>query len=350
MSITKKIVSLVLSAAMLLSVAMLAGCGAAAGGSSSAAGSTSGSAASSSGSASDYPKKNIQVIVPFSAGGNTDMSTRALLNVASEQAKGVTFVVDNKTGNSGLVGMEALGAADPDGYTIGAIAVDLEMHICFDRTKLTMDDFIPLAATMADPYGLVISSKNPNFSTLQEFVEYAKANPGAIKIGTTGSGSAPHLAALAFAKALGLEFSYYTYDGSSDCVTAIASGEIDATFTQPSPAASQIQAGSESMIAVLADERMDSYPDTPTVKEVYSNADLVMRGWVVIAAPKGTPDDVVDYLTNLLATALQTDEYKQSIQSLGMQYIVLYGHDLQQLIDSDMAFYKEICAGVDLNA
>lgn len=343
MRITKKIVSLVLALAMLFSVMMLTGCGSTSAGSASAGN-------ASAGSTSDYPKKNIQVIVPFSAGGNTDMSTRALLNVASEQAKGVTFVVDNKTGNSGLVGMEALADSDPDGYTIGAIAVDLELHICFDRTKVTMDDYIPLAATMADPYGLVISGSNSHFSTLQEFVDYAKANPGAVKIGTTGSGSAPHLAALAFAQALGLEFSYYTYDGSADCVTAIASGEIDATFTQPSPAASQIQAGTEKMIGVLADDRMSSYPDVPTVKEIFSNADLAMSGWVVIAAPAGTPDDVVNYLTNLLSTALQTDEYKKSIESLGMQYVVLYGDQLKQMINDNMEFYKKICANVDLKA
>lgn len=347
MSITKKIVSLVLATAMLLSITLLTGCGNTANSSTSASGS---SASAGSASSTDYPKKNIQVIVPFSAGGNTDMSTRALLNVASEQKKGVTFVVDNKTGNGGLVGMEALADADPDGYTLGAIAVDLELGICFNRTKVTMDDYIPLAATMADPYGLVISGSNSHFSTLQEFVEYAKTNPGVVKIGTTGSGSAPHLAALAFAQALGLQFSFYTYDGSADCVTAIASGEIDATFTQPSPAASQIQAGTEKMIGVLADQRMSSYPDVPTVKETYSNADLSMSGWVVIAAPAGTPDDVVNYLTDLLSTALQTDEYKKSIESLGMQYVVLYGDQLKQMISDNMEFYKNICANVDLKA
>ena len=344
MRIEKKIGSLLLAAAMLVSVSLLAGCG------SSGAAASGSAAASKSASTSGYPEKNINVIVPFSAGGNTDMSTRALLNVASEQAKGVTFVVDNKTGNSGLVGMEALADSKADGYTIGAIAVDLELHICFGRTQLTMDKFIPLAATMADPYGLVISASNPNYTDLQSFVDYAKANPGAVKIGISGSGTAPHLAALAFQKALGVEFSFYTYDGSADCVTAIASGEIDGTFTQPSPAASQIQAGTEKMICVLSDDRLGSYPDTPTLKEAYSNADLVMRGWVVIAAPAGTPDEAVNYLTDLLGKALQTDEYKQNIESLGMQYVVIYGDDLTKMINDDMTFYKDICAGVDVNA
>ncbi|MGE4485113.1 MAG: tripartite tricarboxylate transporter substrate binding protein [Oscillospiraceae bacterium] len=349
MSKSKKFISAIVAIVMLMSVCMLSGCGSTDSGTTDGS-TTSDSTASSTASntASDYPKKNINVIVPFGAGGNTDMSTRALLNVASENLDGVTFVVDNKTGNSGLVGMEALADSDNDGYTIGAIAVDLELHICFGRTELTMDNFIPLAATMADPYCLIISSSNSNFTNLQEFVDYAKANPGAIKIGTSGSGTAPHLAALAFEKYLGIEFSYYTYDGSADCVTAIASGEIDATFTQPSPAVSQIEGGAETMIAVLAEDRLESYPDVPTVKETY-DIDFAMSGWVVIAAPAGTPDDVVATLTDMLANALQTDEYKQSIENLGMQYMVLYGDELQQKIDSDMAFYQDICSTVDLS-
>ena len=294
-----------------------------------------------------YPEKNIQVIVPFGAGGNTDMSARALINCVSE-ATGHTFVVDNKTGNSGLVGMEALADSDADGYTLGAVAVDVELHICFGRTELTMDQFTPIAATMADPYGLLISTKSENYSTLEEFVEYAKANPGAVKVGTSGAGAAPHLAALAFAQKLGLEFTYFAYEGSADCVTAIASGEIDCTFTQPTPAVAQMEAGTEKMIAFLADERLETYADIPTVKELYPEADLVMRGWVMIAAPAGIPEDVQAYLVDVFGNALQTEEYKEAIENLGMQYTVIYGDDLQKMIDDDMAFYEETCAGVEL--
>lgn len=294
-----------------------------------------------------YPDKNIQVIVPFGAGGNTDMSARALINCVTD-ATGYTFVVDNKTGNSGLVGMEALADSDADGYTLGAVAVDVELHICFGRTELSMDQFTPIAATMADPYGLLISTSSENYSNLEEFVEYAKANPGAVKVGTSGAGAAPHLAALAFAQKLGIEFSYFAYEGSADCVTAIASGEIDATFTQPTPAVAQMEAGTEKMIAFLANERLESYPDVPTVKEMYPDADLVMRGWVMIAAPAGIPEDVEAYLTDIFGKALQTPEYKEAIENLGMQYTVIYGDDLKKMIEEDMAFYTETCAGVEL--
>ena len=331
--------SLVLVLAMLMLVAILTGCGSSSSGGSTAEG------------GSDYPTKNVNVIVPFAAGGNTDMSIRALLNTATEQDGAYTFVVDNKTGNSGLIGMEALAESDPDGYTLGATCIDLMLHICFGRTEVTMDDFIPIAATMADPYALIISSSNPNFSTLEEFVDYAKANPGAIKVGDSGVGAAPNVAAKAFEKYFGITFDIYTYDGSADCVTAIESGEIDATFTQPTPAVASLNAGTLSMIGVLSDVRLAAFPDAPTIMEVYGeDYDLVMKGWVTLTAPAGTPDEIVDTLSTLMGKSLETDDYKAQIESLGMEYLVLYGDELSTFLDEQMAFYQEVCADIDINA
>lgn len=309
-----------------------------------------GSMAGCSSSSKSYPSKNVNVIVPFGAGGNTDMSIRALLNTATEQVDdNYTFVVENKTGNGGLVGMEALAGSDADGYTLGATCIDLMLHICFGRTETTMDDYIPIAATMADPYALVVSSSSPNYSTLEEFVDYAKANPGAIKVGDSGAGAAPNIAAKAFEMYFGVTFDIYTYDGSADCITAIESGEIDATFTQPSPAVASLKAGTLSMLGVLSDERLSGFPDCPTIMETFGDDyNLVMKGWVALTAPAGTPDDVVDTLTDLMGQALQTDEYKEQIESLGMEYMVLYGDELTSFLEDQMAFYEEVCATIEL--
>lgn len=299
---------------------------------------------------SNYPSKNVNVIVPFGAGGNTDMSIRALLNTATEQVNDdYTFVVENKTGDGGLIGMEALANSDGDGYTLGATAVDLMLHMCFGRTETTMDDYIPIAATMADPYAIVVSASSPNYSTLEEFAEYAKANPGMVKVGDTGAGSAPNIAAKAFEMYFDVTFDIYTYDGSADCITAIESGEIDATFTQPSPAVASLKAGTLSMLGVLSDVRLNGFPDCPTIMETFGNEyDLVMKGWVALTAPAGTPDDIVKTLNELMGKALQTDEYKEQIESLGMEYMVLYGDELNTFLEEQMAFYEEVCATIEI--
>ena len=142
----KKALAIILSVMMLMST--LVACGS----------KTDDNGDANNDAAASYPTKNVNVIVPFSAGGNTDMSMRALLNVATSLDSKYTFVVDNKTGNAGLIGMEALAEADPDGYTLGTTNIDLLLHICFGRTDVTMDNYIPIAATMADPYVLGISS------------------------------------------------------------------------------------------------------------------------------------------------------------------------------------------------
>ena len=134
----KKALAIILSVMMLMST--LVACGS----------KTDDSGDANNDAAASYPAKNVNVIVPFSAGGNTDMSMRALLNVATSLDSKYTFVVDNKTGNAGLIGMEALAEADPDGYTLGTTNIDLLLHICFGRTDVTMDNYIPIAATMAD--------------------------------------------------------------------------------------------------------------------------------------------------------------------------------------------------------
>ncbi len=298
---------------------------------------------------SEYPGKNISVIVPYSAGGNTDMSVRALLDVASPSLpSGVSYVVENKTGNGGLVGIEALSDSDPDGYTIGTINIDFLLHIALGNTDLTVDNFIPLVATMADPYGLVISSSNPNYSNMEEFVAYAKANPGAVKVGHAGAGGAPHVAALAVSQKLGLEFTYFGYEGSADCITAIASGEIDATFTQPTPAASQIKAGALSMICVLDTQPLTAFPEVPTYESTCGEA-FAMKGFVALAAPAGMAEDQVAYLREALTTALGTAEYQAAIENLGMQYVQIAGDELTEMIANDSALYSELCAGIELN-
>ena len=141
-----------------------------------------------------------------------------------------------------------------------------------------------------------------------------------------------------------------TYDGAPECVTAVETNEVDATFLQPTPATASVKAGTLSMIGVLSDERLASFPDTPTIMETFGEEyNLVMKGFVALSAPAGTPDDVVAALRDLMGKAVESDEYKTQIESLGMQYITLYGDELNTFINEQMAFYKDICADIDIN-
>ena len=301
-------------------------------------------------SASNYPEKNVNVIVPFGAGGNTDMSIRALLNVTQEVNNKYTFVVENKTGNAGLVGMEALAESKNDGYTLGATCIDLMLHINFGRTEKKLSDYEFIACTMADPYGLIISTKNEKFSDIKGLVEYAKAHPGEVKVGDSGLGAAPNVAAMAFQQYFDIKFDMYTYDSSADCCTAIQSNEIDATFTQPSPAVSAMKAGDLVMIGVLSDTRLNAWPDCPTLVETFgADKGLVMKGWVALTAPAGTDKEIINTLWEDTGKALKTDSYKAAIEALGMEYMVLYGEELNTFLAEQMKFYEEVCPTININ-
>ena len=168
------------------------------------------------GDKADYPKENITVIVPYSAGGPTDMSVRALLDAASKYLpSGVSFMPENQTGAGGLIGMSATAASDNDGYTLGPIAVDLLMMKYEGKTQLGLDSFVPLAATMADPYGLLVAANNGKYDSVEEFVAYCKEHPGEVTVGNSGVGTATHLAAIAFERDFGITLNHVSYDGSA---------------------------------------------------------------------------------------------------------------------------------------
>jgi tripartite-type tricarboxylate transporter receptor subunit TctC len=276
------------------------------------------------------------------------MSVRGMLDVAGKQLpKGVSFVPANRTGAGGIIGMTETANAKPDGYGIGVISVDLLMQQYLGKTDLNLGKFTPFACAMADPYGLVVRADAP-YKTVDEFINYAKANPEKITVGNSAAGGAPHLAALAFEKAFGIKFTHVSYDGSADCIANIAGGHIDATFTQPSPAKTQMDAGKMKMLAILDQKRMASFPNVPTVSET-QKIDFNMRGWVVLAGPAGMKKEQVDYLTKLFSDTVKKDDYKKVITSLGMQPVEIIGDDLTKMLKEDDAFYKKLCTGLKIN-
>jgi len=288
-----------------------------------------------------YPSENINVVIPYSAGGPTDMSVRGILEFA-QLPKGVSFVPTNKTGANGIVGFTETANSKKDGYNIGVVSVDLLMQHYQGNTALTLKDYIPLAATIADPYGLVVKSDAP-FKTVQEFVAYAKANPGKVKIGNSGAGGAPDLAAKAVTDHFKIDAVHVPYNGSADCIAALAGGHIDATFTQVSPAKTQMDAGALVMLAILGDKRMDAFPNVPTFKES-TDITFAMRGWVCVVAPAGVSQEQVDYLRDILKKSVATKEYKEYIKKLGLQPVEIVGADLEKMLTEDDAFYKNLLA------
>lgn len=297
------------------------------------------------GGASDqsYPNRNISVIVQFSAGGPTDLSVRGLL----DSSKGATFAVENVTGGAGLIGLTRVATSPTDGYTLGCINVDLAINYAMGRTDLSPTDFVPLACSIFDPYTLVVRADAP-YDNIQEFVEYCKAHPGEVIIGDSGVGAAPNLCAAAIADFFDIEYRLVSYDGSADCVTATVGGHIDGTFTQLSPAKGQLEAGGLKAIACVANNRMSSWPDIPTIKETYPDIDFEFVGWVFVSAYKGTDPAICEYLEKSLGEASASEEFQAKLESLSMVNQVMTTEEASQFCKDQIDLYKEILTNLGL--
>lgn len=336
----KKALALALSAAMLL--VALTGCGnsGTTTPNNSAASGSNGSASSGASTTLDYPKQNINVVVQYSAGGGTDLSVRGVLDGVKDVP--VNFSVSNVTGNGGLIGLTQVANSAADGYTLGVVNTDFIINIVLGNTDLTLDSLSPLACALRDPFVLIIG-ENENYSTLEEFVEYAKANPGKIVMGETGTGAAPTVAITAMENALGIDVTNVTYEGSADCVTAIVGGHIDATFAQACNATAQVAAGNAKIIGVLANDRLEAFPDVPTFAEIYpDDIDFEFMGFCVISSQAEVDPAIQEYLSEKLRAGVDSDTFANTLDTLGMQTNNMTQAELKEFLQKQLELYGEI--------
>ncbi|MGE4484805.1 MAG: tripartite tricarboxylate transporter substrate binding protein [Oscillospiraceae bacterium] len=335
----KKLLALLLLAALVLCI--LTGCGTTTSSSDTSSASTSASGTSSASSSNttsdlDFPKQNITIIVPYGAGGTTDLTTRAAVDSVADGAlpSGVNFVVENISGGSGLNGIESALAADTDGYTLAAVCCDLPLNRALGATEIVAEEeFIPLAMTQYVPYCLIVKSDS-DVNSLENFINKVKSGNDNVTVAITGIGTPGGIACMAMQKYFGCSVKTVTYDSAANCVVAVASGEVDATFSSAVSAAGQVEAGELSILAVTSNTRSDSLPDVPAIGEVYPEAsDMSLYSWITLAAPAGTDDAIVEYLRNILQSAVVSDHYAESIKSF---YMVPYGMSSDEMLD----FYK----------
>ena len=271
------------------------------------------SAASETEAALDYPKNNITVIVPYGAGGTTDLTTRTLLDNV-ELPSGVNFVVENVSGGSGLVGTEQAMTAAKDGYTLLAVTGDILLSRAMGATEIVAEEsFIPLVCSQYDPYYL-ITKNNSDFDTIEKFVENVKKGDNAVTVAITGIGTPGGLACMALEDYFGCAIKTVTYDSSASCVVAVASGEVDATFQPCTSAIGQVEAGELKIIAATSAERSPILPDVPTFAETYEEAaDLDLNSVIFICALAGTDQAIVDYLSEKMDAAVESAEYEEAV-------------------------------------
>lgn len=269
-------------------------------------------AASPAAVAADFPTRPVSIVVPFAAGGTTDLIARLL---GSEMSKvlGQNVITVNKAGGSGVIGALEVANARNDGYLLGMLPIGpLTTQPNLQRLQYGPDSFDYVCMVYSNPQILIVRNDAP-FKTAAELIDYAKKNPGKLNYGSTGIGSVPHLAVVALAKEVGIDLFHVPYKGESDELAGILGGHITMfvghpTFLTSNPATLR-------GLALLAKSRLKEYPNLPTLAEQGGPA-LSFEVWGGLVAPKGAPAPVIASLENACRSATSADEFRKRLEAL----------------------------------
>lgn len=251
-----------------------------------------------------YPSRPITWVVPFGAGGVTDNSARFVAKVLSEKI-GQAVIVENKPGAAGIVGVEYVAQAKPDGYTMvygssGPMATFVSLYKKLSFTPLK--SFVPVNG-MADSSLLLVVNASRPYKTVEEFIDYLKKNPGKVNYGSSGAGTAPHLIGEMFQMATGTSMVHVPYKASANLYSDLLAGTIDAIFDYTVVMRPHIEAGKVTPLGISREDRLKSFPNVPTFKE--RGIDVVLTAWASIAMPAGTPPEIVNKMSAAFAETMR---------------------------------------------
>ena len=256
--------------------------------------------------AAEYPEKEITVIVPWTAGGGTDLIARFLADLM-EKNLGKPVVVVNKPGGGGLVGFKQLAAAKPDGYTLGITTNSMILQKYAASSYLDWRGLSPIALHNNDPSGFTVNSDAP-WKTIKEALDYARANPMKMRVANSGPGAIWHVAAALLGSKTGVQFTHVPYGGANPAAVAVAGGHVEATSCSPAEVGTLIKGGKLRLLAIASEKRDPLFSDVPTFRE--SGIDFVFGVWRCLEAPKGTPKEIISKLENSVKTAVNDPKFK----------------------------------------
>lgn len=339
MNIYKKVLAAALST--VLASGALAGCGGSGNSNSSNSSSEAGSSSSgeeSTQAATDFPVKDITIVVPYDAGGGVDLTTRAMTEAAgSDYFNGHSFIVQNMSGGGGSVGQTYVANADPDGYTLLAYTSSVVNNPQLKEVTFDYTDFKTLGMVCIDPEVLLIPT-SADYQTYEEFLEYAENN--IVKVSTSGAMTSHHIFGAKLANILGVEFNYIHCDSAAVQKQELLGGHCDAAIFPLSEIQSEIQDGSVIALGIATEERDENIPDVPTFKEL--GIDLVDGAFRGFAVSADVPDDVYQVLRDTIDEIITSDEFISNMENAGIPYSYLNAEDFQAFADESSEALAEV--------
>jgi tripartite-type tricarboxylate transporter receptor subunit TctC len=270
---------------------------------------------------SDYPSRPVRFVIPFAAGGGSDIVGRAIC-AKLQEALGATFVPENRGGGNSIIGLDVCAKARPDGYTLSLLTSSATVNVTLQGTKMPYDlqkDFAPITQITSQPYALVINPKLP-VKDMADLLALAKARPGALNYGTSGTGGISQLAGALLSSMAKVRMTAVPYKGGNPALIDVVSGQIDMMFSSQLQAHPFVSSGRVRMIAVSSLRRSVAAPDVPTIAES-GLPGYDVTGWYGLAAPAGTPSGIVDKLQQVIAKILKSPDMNEKLALDGSEAV-----------------------------
>jgi tripartite-type tricarboxylate transporter receptor subunit TctC len=289
-----------------------------------------------------WPSKPVTIVVPFPPGGGTDAFARPLF-AAMGRMTGKQFVIDNKGGAGGTLGAGLAARAAPDGHNFfmgavhHAIAPSMYPKLDYDIEK----DFVPVGLVSSVPQVIVVNPQKVQATTLAQFLEFVRKNPGRLNYGSAGNGTSHHLAGELFKLQTKTFITHIPYRGAGPALQDLIAGQVDVMFDGLGSSAAHIKGGRIRGIAVAADKRAPGFPDLPTAPEG-GVKDYKVATWYGIWAPKGTPREPIAAMQAEMRKALNSDELKATWTGLGTETPNLWGEDFGKFVGSEIKRWAEV--------
>ena len=287
-----------------------------------------------------WPQRPVTVIVPFSAGGNTDGIARMTAQRLGE-AFGKPFIVENRPGASGAIAAELSKRAAPDGYTLFVAplpvmaVVPAVSNVRYDSQK----DFAPISNIATNPFALVVNNDIP-VKTLSEFVDYVRANNRRLSYGSAGAGSLNHLSMALFLKRASVEMIHVPYKGNAPALADVMAGHIAAMFSNLPDALAQAKGGTVRLLAISSEKRSPLVPDVPTVSESgYPNFNV--QTWNGLMAPAGTPQEIIEKIAHEIAIAVKDPKFVGQLADFGVDPLGNTPAEYKAMLAKDIPIWAE---------
>lgn len=266
----------------------------------------------------EFPSKDLRIIVPFDPGGAVDVTSRIIAEYANQELDNVKIKIENRSGGGGVVGQTMASRAKPDGYTILAMTSSVVTNPKLKKIEYKVSDFTPVGLYTIDPEVIAVANTSP-YKTIDELIAATKKNP--ISLTLAGVGTSHHLGSLALMERAKINFKLVNTKSFGEQLQAVLGGHVDGAMWAFGEAKPHVDAGTIRILAIASKKRMEGFDDVPTWSEAGLNIAewTTFRGWAV---PKGTPDEIVDFLSNLLKKVNNNPEYISKMREQG--YPVAY--------------------------